>query len=358
MLQNHPGEKDFPVKNDWGPKASLRLTSKENTLVQGMWTIAIITLVLALISGGVVSEAQESFIEGWIFVGSCTLAGVVCLGVVAILLYSGATRRVNEQRIYYQLGGLSDWYPENHRAALQLDGINAIDLWSETLECWPCERRLNGSLIDFKSFQLNSIEAVKAGLDDDWGVLTREDYERRVGELMQGLHTRNFLEDSLSHSRSNLFQRLSDLTGLSVSEVESVVSSSKVSGKPPRLIWAWDWWRVIPLSRNAYMAGLISEEVAWENILLVSDWIHALFDDLNAYHANLLLGYAYWCNHFAAVQSRKTILEIFERNVYPRPIRDVKWKMSPVSALPPYVLEGLQEFEFLLPKSDSDKFLN
>jgi hypothetical protein len=342
MLQNHPGEKTFPVSNDWSPKASLRLTPGESALAHGMLTLAVISLGLAGLTSGIVSEADGPFPEGELFAGACAAVGLLCVLVLLHQLWKGATRRVKEQRLYYEVAGIPESYPEDCREALQLDGVNALDAWSETLECWPCERRLQASQARFQSFTLTSMDEAKTALDEDWGVLTREDYDRVVKELMEGLHTRGFLLDSLSDDRQALFQRLSALTDLPVREIESLVSSRFEDDCPPRLIWAWDWWRVIPLSRNAFMAGLIPEELAWENILTVSNWVHALFDDLPSYHRNLRVGHAYWSNNFAAAQSRKTVLDTYEKNTYPRPIRDVAWRRRPKELLPMTALKGLQ----------------
>jgi len=342
MLQNHPGEKTFPVSNEWGPKATLRLTQGERALTQGMFTLALIALGLAGIATGILAEIGEPFPEGGLFAAACAAVGVLSVLVMLKQLWKGATRCVKEQRVYYQLGGIPEAYPEDHREALQLDGVNAVDGWSETLEGWPCERRLQASPTKFKSFTLLPIDQAKTALDEDWGVLTREDYDRTVKDLMDGLHTRGFLLDALSDQRQDMFQRLASLTGIPVKDIESLISSNLDDDSPPRLIWAWDWWRVIPLSRNAYMAGLIPEALAWQHMLTVSAWVHALFDDLPSYHRNLRVGHAYWCNKFADVQERKAVLETFEKNTFPRPIREVAWRRHPKDVLPMAVLRGLE----------------
>lgn len=342
MLQNHPGENEFPVSTDWNPaKASWRLTEGERVLTHGMFVLSLLTLGPAVIGTGLVSEAKGPFPEGWMVVGALALVGTVCLAISVRLLRKGATRRVKEQQRYYQIAGISGRYPESHREALQLDGINAVGGWSETLEYWPCEIRMQGSQATFKSFNLSTVDEAKKALDEDWGVLTREGYDRTVRSLMEGLHTRGFLHESLSEHRQDMFQRLSALSGLSARDIEALVSSPTETQSPPQLIWAWDWWRVIPLSRNAFMAGLIPEEVAWENILTVSKWAHALFDNLPSYHRNLRVGHAYWSNNYAMTQARKAVLDTFEKSALP--IREVAWRRYDSSVLPQAVLDGLAE---------------
>ncbi|WP_440110991.1 DUF1266 domain-containing protein [Acidovorax sp. BL-A-41-H1] len=342
MLQNHPGETESPVSNDWSPpQASLRLTGGERALAHGTFSLSLLTLGPAVIGTGIVSEAKGPFPAGWMIVGALALVGILCLAITALMLYKGATRRVKEQLTYYQISGISGRYPETHREALQLDGVNAVGNWSETLENWPCEVRMNRSLATFKSFSLCSVDEAKTALDEDWGVLTREGYDQTVRSLMEGLHTRQFLHESLSGHRQSMFQRLSALTGLAANDIEALVSSPTNAHSPTQLIWAWDWWRVIPLSRNAFMAGLIPEEVAWENILTVSSWTHALFDSLPAYHRNLRVGHAFWSNNYAMGQARKTVLDTFENSSLP--IRKVKWRSIDSGLLPRYVLDGLAE---------------
>jgi hypothetical protein len=81
-----------------------------------------------------------------------------------------------------------------------------------------------------------------------------------------------------------------------------------------QLLWAWDLWRFIPLSRNAFMAGLVTEQEAWTHILRASAIVHALFDDLQSYHRNLCIGHAFWCDDYAASRTRRERLAAFDRN--------------------------------------------
>ncbi len=354
MLQNHPGEAPFPVTPDWNAKVSLRLTDRERVTVNGMVTLAVITLGLAGIGGGVLSDVSEPFPEGWWFVTACGTLGVACLFVMVFVLSRAATRRVKEQQRYYTIAGISLPYPELHRQALQLDGVNAVGNWSETLENWPCERRVNANQTTaFVSFGLLTVDEQKTSLDADWGILTRDDYWSMVEALKQGMHTREFVRVAVGPQREALFDRLSALTDIPAAEIASLLSSS--SGGPnavPALIWAWDWWRVFPMTRGAYIADLITEEEAWATMLQVSDWIHALYGDLHSYHRNLRIGHAYWSNNFAVVQARKKVLDTYEANANRLAILEVPWTSRPLSVLPDYVTGGWMQ----LLGTDEDDF--
>ncbi|GAA6142101.1 DUF1266 domain-containing protein [Hydrogenophaga sp. 5NK40-0174] len=358
MLQNHPGEASFPVKPDWNAKVTLRLTDRERVAAHGMLTLAIITLGLAGIGGGVVSDLTEPFPAGWWFVGICAMLGAVCLSVMIFLLSRAATRRVKEQQRYCATAGISLPYPELYRQALQLDGVNAVGNWSETLENWPCERRAKTQRMPtFVSFSLLTVDEQKSSLDADWGILTRADYLRMVEALKQGLHTREFVRDAVGPQRDALFDRLSALTGIPSSEIASLLSSSATGGPNaiPALIWAWDWWRIFPMTRGAYIADLITEDEAWATLLQVSEWIHALFGDLASYHRNLRIGHAYWSNNFADVQARMKTLEAFEANANGLSIVGVPWTSRPSSVLPDHVTGGWMR---LLEMDDAAAFDN
>src|SRR5690606_34506539 len=82
--------------------------------------------------------------------------------------------------------------------------------------------------------------------------------------------------------------------------------------KPKPLIWGFDLWRVIPMSRNAYMAGDITEDEAWKNMLKAADLACYLFDSFEAFYDNYRLGNAYWSNDLEITNLRLQMWKLYE----------------------------------------------
>lgn len=102
--------------------------------------------------------------------------------------------------------------------------------------------------------------------------------------------------------------------------------------------------RVVPLARDAYMAGLVEAEQAWRWIEQAGAWAHAIFPTYEAYLLNLRLGHAYWSNDFEQVLARRRLIEGFVQ-AKPRerwPMHDIGWAGDTDPAvLPPAVRGGL-----------------
>ncbi|WP_339900157.1 DUF1266 domain-containing protein [uncultured Gilvimarinus sp.] len=344
MLQNHPGEPRFPTSRELHPRAFNRLTQKQQTLFNGLITLAIITGGIAIVGAGVLSESLEPMPAGNMFVLAMAALALTCFAIITKLLWKAANLSVKDQVSYYAAGNVPAEYPEPYRQALQLDDVYAATLWTETLEYWPTEVRLEHANIKPQSFPLDDRQQPKESLDEHWGIVTKKDLLATTAALKSGMHCQGFLLDALGDHRPAVIERIASLTGIEESYIEGL-SSNTATGQPPKLIWAWDLWRVIPLSRTGFMAGLISEQEAWEQILEVSCWIHAIFDSLEDYHKNLRVGHAYWANSYAATQERRETLQNFEDNTPFRPIRNLSWKRQSVDVLPTHIMTGLQSNE-------------
>ena len=341
MLQNHPGELDFPTKREFHPKAFHRLNEKQQAIVNGTTILACIALVIAMIGGGVIGESPEPMVGGWIFVACMTIVGLGALVVNARMLWRAANLSVSEQKRYYDVGKVPQGLSQVQRKALQLDGVNAASLWTETIEYWPVKTRIEQDHVQFQTFELEDVQSVKKALDSNWGVLSKKDFYGTLAALQAGMHCQNYLHDVLGERRNELMERLVSLTGFERAYIDSL-TIGQAFGEPPKLIWAWDLWRIIPLCRDAFMAGFVTEEEAWAPILETSRWLHALFNSLEEYHKNLCVGYAYWSTDYASVQRRIEVLTEFEKNIPYRPIRELSWDKQPMSVLPENILMGLQ----------------
>lgn len=299
--------------------------------------VAIICGGLALITYGILSEASELPESGLMWVAGLGAAAAVSVGGVVALGLSATHTRVREQQSYYELGRFTVSVEQMHLEALQLDGVNAEFGWTETLELWPTLVRFPDGPPKFRTLSLLPPEEAKIQLDRDWGVLSTNDYHERLDALFSGLHSLQFLELAQSEQGNRLLDRVAGVAELPRRDVESVLVGTTA---PARLLWGWDLWRVIPLSRNAFMAGLVSEQEAWSHILRASAIVHALFEDLASYHRNLRIGHAFWCDDYAMARARRERLEAFERNEPQRPISGVPWTRRSVDTLPSQVVSA------------------
>lgn len=299
--------------------------------------VAVICGGLALIVYGILSDSPTPPRSGLMFAAALLAVALVSVAGLLWLGRRAARSRVQEQETYYSLGRFTVAADQVHLEALQLDGVNAETGWTETLESWPAAVRFPDGAPKFRTFGLLPPEEAKIQLDQDWGVLSVENYRETVAALFAGLHSLQFLDVARSEHGSRVLDRVASVVELPRREVESVLVATNA---PARLLWAWDLWRVIPLSRNAFMAGLVNEADAWANILRASAIVHALFEDLQSYHRNLRIGHAFWCDDYAAARTRRERLEAFERNEPRRPIRDVPWTRLAVGSLPPNVVSA------------------
>lgn len=336
MLQNHPGERDHPVKPDAIWHAFECMSRGQEILGRFLVLVAVLAGGIALIAWGILSDSTAPPRSGFVLVAALAAITAACVVGLVVLGRRATWTRVNEQMAYYRKGRCEVPIEQVHREALQLDGVNAATGWTETLESWPAEVRFPDGAPTFRTFSLLPREEAREQLDNDWGVLTTAGYRDTVNALFAGLHSREFLALVRNPRGAGVIERVAALVDLPAEVVAATLDDA--SGPAP-LLWGWDLWRVIPLSRNAFMAGLATEQEAWANILRASAMIHALFTDLEAYHQNLRIGHAFWCSDYAQTRARRERLDAFMRQDPSRPIRDLPWTRRGPDCLPP-VLSG------------------
>jgi Protein of unknown function (DUF1266) len=314
----------------------------QEILGRALVAIAIIFGGVALIAYGILSETKTPPESGFMFVAASGSVAALSVFSLVWLGVRASKVRTREQQLYYERAQLKVPVGTAHLEALQLDGVNAESTWTETLEPWPAEVRFPDGAPKFRTFTLLTREQAKIQLDRDWGVLSREGYRETVESLFAGLHSLQFLELARGEQGQTILSRIAQVAELPQSDVESALEAKKDA--PAHLLWAWDLWRVIPLSRNSFVAGLVSEEEAWENILRASKIVHALFRDLPTYHQNLRIGHAFWCDDYGAARERRACLEAFEKNDAKLPIRAVPWTWLSIDTLPPHIIFPGEDF--------------
>ncbi|RNL78032.1 DUF1266 domain-containing protein [Sinomicrobium pectinilyticum] len=337
FIQNNPGEWDFPPKPRWENALPGNNYSPRDT------AIALVVFFVGVPAALVYFTAHTIWGDFRAFLAAGTVLvvfGFTFMRVSRFLLL----RQAREQGKYYRQAGIS-WLPEEKRAALQLDAPMMFEygFWPESLEHWPVEVRFSKPPV-FKSLPLEAATPFLQQLDEDWGILLSERaYDKWVASLMDGVHSGQFAfhlafpAESEEGEGNLLVKRLAELTELPENYVSACGTS--VNGMPPKLIWGFDLWRVFPMSRQAFMAGLISEDKAWDNMLKASTLAHAIFDSLEDFFDNYRLGHAYWSGQYAQTRLRKERWDNYEANCR-WPIKSVAWKKTSVGALPDDVRNG------------------
>ncbi|MDF2514816.1 MAG: hypothetical protein K0R59_112 [Sphingobacterium sp.] len=335
FIQNQPGEKD--ARPRYNPQDG-------NASVSG-WAFLVLVAIAVAITYTVLERLKEiNKAQTWMYYTSIAL--VLALGALlgSFFVRKMTRKRINEQKKYYKLFG-ADWLPQEKREALQLDAPDGYQYgqWIETLEYWPCEVR--GAVpTDFRTFAVTTKEERLAGNDQSWGVLSELSYNETIDRLFNGMHSQLFAADKivmLADARQQMLSRVAALTHLAESYVEDCWACR--DDRPPLLLWGFDLNRVIELSRTSFMAGLISEEMAWRNILKASRYAHALFDSLEDFYTNFRMGHAYWCNDFTLTNEKLKGHRSYNESC-DWPIKQIGWHINNTTVLPEVMLNACEEF--------------
>lgn len=334
FIQNQPGEKDARPK--YNPQDG-------NATVSG-WAAFVLAAVVVVITYAVPDRLREiNKVQSWMYYSGIVLALALGALLGSFLVRKMTRKRIKEQKRYYQLYG-ADWLSQEKREALQLDAPDGYQHgeWIETLEYWPCEAR-GAAVKDFKTFIVTSKEERLTGNDQSWGVLSAQSYHETIDRLFNGMHSQLFATDKALmpvEARQNMQRRIAALTELPEAYVESCWEQK--DNRPPQLLWGFDLNRVIELSRTSFMAGLISEETAWNNILKTSAYAHALFDSLDDFYTNFRLGHAYWCNDFRLTNEKLKAHKSYNENCG-WPIKKISWRKNE-DPLPEVIQNACEEF--------------
>jgi len=366
LLQNTPNTRErIPVAK--GAKALARFFEAQQWTVYflGMLTFLFGALLYFSVSGMLKDNSPT--------VGSGSNPEVVLLGIsitgfvlVAGLLYLLYKRAANlpakEQMQYYRLGNVMPLTPAQAKA-LRLHSVEMYHggFWLKTLEYYPCDIRVNDPKFKPTSFYVADRSNYRQGLNEDWGVVSKAQYDNVVEELFGGMHSKPFALDmdyflnyksyvrgatyedlkNIESQKANFINRLAGLIDKPAAYVNACFEGRP--GRPKSLIWGFDLWRVIPMSREAFMAGYISEADAWANILKASDLIYYLFDSFESFYDNLRLGNAYWSNDLKVTSKRHEMWKRYDREC-DWPQRNLPWAAEETPGISEEMRTGFAQY--------------
>jgi Protein of unknown function (DUF1266) len=326
-LQNHPGDKDFPVSFQ---SIFFKLTP---TRFKALPLISkqLLVLIPLLVAG--IAVQREGIEALFLLIGLPS--------VFIIFLFWAKYNQITEQKKYYKLTQIPALTEAQRLASQLVLPINYFDGgWSETLKLWPTEVRFKGKTPKFSTFTLHTKMDELADLEKWWGVLSQKSYERTFTNLFDGLHSAQFAYDA-RYTDSFTFQvhkeRLSELTLHGTDYIDDC--SKSIEGCAPKLLWGFDLWRASQLAGSAFSAGIISEEQAWTDRLKATDCAHALFDSLESFMQNYLLGVAYWSDSLEVTHDRMRKIQDYQTNC-DWPVAKLVWPKKSETDLPEVILTG------------------
>lgn len=337
LLQNHPNELSFPVSAKWKYfekfKHSLPLAYGMAVLAASFAMIGIFFLVVLIQK--LLREQTAPTATQW----NLVLGLVALLGVFAVLARYICRLPIREQRRYYQTSGAT-WLSEDKRQALRLHLVDIYQsgFWNETLEYYPMATFQGTG--KYHSLRLMDPNVYKKGLDQSWGILTPENYRKVIQQLLtKGYHTESFATVlSVQNGDNVVSQRLAALTSLPESYVLSCLEH-RPNGRPPKLIWGYECWRVIVIARDAYMAGHITADEAWGDMLQAASYVFEMFDDFEDFNNNYRLGNAFWSNAYEVSNERTVAYEKFVQNCN-WPMAKLSWPAPKGIQLPASMANG------------------
>ena len=356
LLQNAPNNRRKPVKKENFLLAIGRLDGSRS---MGIYGLAIASLFLGVMAYFMFSNPPVDTIP---FLG--VVAGLVfCIGVIVFVLARRTNLPVREQRRYYELGNVKP-LSAKQRQALRLELVENYyhGFWNQTLEYYPCKVRVDNPRFKPITFSVADKQVYRSSLNDDWGIVSKAQYVSTVNDLFGGMHAKLFavdldyvlhIDDYTSRNmpadeKENLKKRndnfLNRLAGLINKPTAYVTSCFEQQGtKPKPLIWGFDLWRVIPMARNAYMAGYISEEEAWKDLLRAADLVYYLFDSFEAFYDNYRLGNAYWSNDLETTSRRLQMWELYQARCN-WPERNLPWRNEGTPDVPEEMRTGFAAY--------------
>lgn len=338
LLQNTPLSRKNPPKNDTFLQAYQNLESNAKV---GLSILGTATLFFLLVIGmgfyevfGNPANGDGISISTLLEPDFIAIILGVGVSIFFILFFLNKQRKlaIKEQQAYYKLGNVKP-LDIDQKKAIRLNLVHMFYFggWSNTLEVFPCNIRLGKQKFNPKTFDIQHDKLYQQYLNEDWGVLNRDQYTEMIGRLFDGMHSKWFAQDIQSDSAEDMINQISGLTKVDKEYIKEC--GTVLDDKPKKLIWGFDLFRVIPMSRWAFMSGYISEGEAWSHILKASELIYFLFDSHEDYYDNYRVGHAFWSNNFEACTDRLEKWKNFKERC-DWPSKNLEWTKPEAIELP------------------------
>lgn len=357
LLQNTPKSREpLPNKVDAKSIAKFFNNNQGKIYLLGLLLFFFISILYYAVTGGAINSPAIDTTNFLLWIG---VIGILMVAALFYLVYKrSASIPTKEQLRYYELGNVKPLSAEQAKALrLHIVEMYHDGFWLNTLEYFPCNVRVNNPKFSPTSFFVADKSIYKAGINEDWGIVSKEQYEQMVEDLFGGMHSQLFAIDmdytihyasyarggspddlkKINAGNQNFINRMAGLVEKSSSYVMECFQER--AGKPKPLLWGFDLWRVIAMSREAFMAGYATEEEAWKNITKASSLIYYLFDDFESFYDNRRLGAAYWSNDLKTTTAHMGMWKLYNEQC-DWPQKDLPWTMDSVPEIPDEMRTG------------------
>ena len=332
-LQNDPASQIYPVGFNFSDvKTISRMLANATKIEREMFGALNFLFILGII-GSIVFFIFDDI--PFLFIMSLAVIGLSFLTALIIFYWVGNRDRSN-QRKYYRLSNTQELTSEKAQALqLMVYSDYSSGCWNETLEHSPIENKVKG--VNFFNFSFSDPNEIRKEIYKDWGIRKKEHYKQRISELFdENNQIERFLTKYVFQPQG--VHELSRLSGISKDKIDSYLIQKDGVDK---LIWGFEIWRAIKLARTAYMAEYISEQEAWEDILMVSSYAHTLFDDLDDFIQNQILGLAVWSGDAELMENEMMWYQNYNQHCR-FSYKFLPWKKQQAE-LPPYMYNAYSE---------------
>ena len=352
FLQNHPGFRDFPVKN-FKVMNQVIFTQGKGMFpyyaVKYQWLIILLlplTMLAVFVSGVSIvlmfSKSAKVTTDVILAFAPLWVGSVLAVGLLVYLYYGALKRPQTEQKHFYQQTG-QGWLPEEKRQALRLTIVSDFDhgLWSETLSYYPLQSQLENDGFKYVTFNPAEPEVYRVSLHRDWDIVNRAGYYDGMRQLYEGMHSQALVSTRHHQTEEGWKEFQTYFSSLIEEPFEYIATCFQtLNNRPPQLLWEFDLHRAAVLSRHAFMAGYISEEEAWVELLKTVQIVHEIFPDYDAFYTNYRLGHAYWSRDYEQIKGRLKSFRCYQQDCQ-WPIRQLAWPQSGKIILPEEICTGL-----------------
>lgn len=352
LIQNHPYFFEYPVNGrkvviNFIKNAGLdnflsgyKLYLKLFIITTNFISVISISLAFAIFNFNLSHDSHDFVLA------ICILLFLFLFGpcFTAVLFFRNIRLPFKEQEEYYRQAK-TETLELNKRLVLRLDIVSTYNngLWSETLEYYPLISRLKNFTGHFRFLHPESNDYYLRVLYQNWNITDADQYRKCIQALETGLHSKPFaylLHPMNEEYSVDRIKNIAMLTELTTSYIESC-SHKKNGARVPVLLWGFDLWRAIALSRTCFCSGLISENEAWEVILRIADIVHEIFDSFDEFYNNYRLGNAYWSNDFDMIKRRREEFLCYQE-FCDWPIRYLPWPSRKNIELSPWMTDGFK----------------
>jgi hypothetical protein len=329
VLQNHPGEVEFPVRTRWryvrlmerrrrADPREMRRRAVPVTAIAAPFGIAAVVLSVGSWANGTATSLFVMFALG-------TMIGLLVASTA--LSFFDASAPLRAQQRYLTLAARPP-LTERQQQILALDSASdfAIRGWNSSLAFTPTfaelpqqvrSKHLDGQRgAPWLALPLPPIAQLRASLDEQYKIVSGSDAELLVADtLSQGLLSTRFEEIANSEDAERMMSRVASLTGLPVFDIYDLARGSEQ--RPPHLLLAADIERAIGGVRYAYVADYLDAADAWRLLEQLAAKAFAVYRSAEAYWREVVIATAFRSDSLEAVQRQRAAIAELGNSAWP-----------------------------------------